>query len=75
MRRQFEAPDKEWLTLQESALWLNVPEGTLEGLIKTGAVPPLRAWSKKEKRWHWEVVVAISIFLKFNHFPLEEMAE
>lgn len=66
MQRTIEGPEKEWLTETEAASWLGVPEPTLAGLVGKGLIPGPRKWNQREKRFHWEAVVVISLLLKLG---------
>lgn len=67
-------PDQEWLTAKEAAAWLGIPEPTWKQWEREKQIPPGRQWSKKAKRWHREVVLAISILVKANFLPMKEIA-
>jgi hypothetical protein len=67
MRREIEAPDKEWLNAKEAASWLNIGDRAFRLLLIDGAIPAGRRLAKNEEYWSWRVVVAISIMLEAGH--------
>lgn len=66
MRREIDAPRKEWLPRKELALWLGVGVPALNAMIRTGEVPPPVKVGHKTYLWHWRDAVAISIMLTWR---------
>lgn len=58
MIRQVNGPDKDWLTLDETAAALGVSSSTLERLIKGGRFPKGAAVSDANKAWNWQDVTS-----------------
>lgn len=75
MQRTVNAPDQEWLTCEEAASWIGIPPPTLKTMEKQGQIPPGRKFSNKAKRWHWEVIVAVSVLVKCGFLPMKEVKE
>ena len=68
MLRQIEAPDKEWLTEVEASAWLNIKPGNFSTLVAKGVIPEGRRFTSRCTRWHWEVIVGVSLRMKFGAF-------
>jgi hypothetical protein len=75
MERSIQAPEKDWLTSEEAAVWLNIPHATFLALDRRGVVPGGRKFGPKTKRWHWKGLVALSIQTELGHLPEVEEEE
>ena len=69
MRRYIDAPEKEFLTVEEAADWLGVPHVTFRGWLDGGLIPPPRRLNVKVRRYPWAVVVAIGVLLGYGTLP------
>lgn len=75
MERTVHAPDKDWLTAQEAASWLNIKRGTFELMVEKGLVPKGRRFTKKTERWHWQDVWAVGHLLAVCHLKGLDLSE
>jgi hypothetical protein len=70
--RTVNAPEKDWLTREEAAAWLNVDVSVFLDLVKEGLVPPPIELPRRQKRWHWMDAVAVAHLITRQRPPHRE---
>lgn len=59
-QRTIDAPDAEWLDLEQVAAYLNYSVGEFEERRRLECIPPGSGPNLREPQWHWQVVQAMS---------------
>jgi hypothetical protein len=55
-----DAPQAEWLSLEDAALYLGLSVGEFEDRVAVGVFPQGSNKSLRESQWHWQTVQALS---------------
>lgn len=62
-------PPSEYLTVEQTADWIDVPITLLEELADEEWIPPPQDFGYRTKKYHWEVAVAIKVFINCRWLP------